>query len=338
MATIPSWVLLVRGDSGKNVRALQCLLNYRNNNKALTVDGSFGPSVYNAVVAFQRSNGLTADGQAGVNTISKLVAVVQQSSSNEAARAAQYLLSKFEPVSIDGIFGAGSVKATKTFQDRMGLRIDGVVDTNVWRYLFGYLDYTLHGQDYWGCEILITAQKTLLKENKPFYQAAERTYGVPWEMLAAIHYRETKLRRGSPNSNGPYQIVKYTYPVGDYTDTQFQNATNDAADYILKKAAEANLSVEDLYDADSVKKVFFYYNGSASVYVKQGENLGYSSAEAQNGEGSPYVMNRANAKRDPTVEPAKSGKTWGQIKSDYSGIVYPANNDYGAFIIYELLH
>ena len=25
MATIPSWVLLVRGDSGKNVRALQCL-------------------------------------------------------------------------------------------------------------------------------------------------------------------------------------------------------------------------------------------------------------------------------------------------------------------------
>lgn len=47
MAAIPSWVLLVRGDSGKNVRALQCLLNYRNNNKALTVDGSFGPSVYN---------------------------------------------------------------------------------------------------------------------------------------------------------------------------------------------------------------------------------------------------------------------------------------------------
>lgn len=101
--------------------------------------------------------------------------------------------------------------------------------------------------------------------------------------------------------------------------------------------AGANLSVEDLYDADSAKKVFFRYNGTASVYIKQAENLGYSSAEAQNGEGSPYVMNRANAKRDPTIEPDKSGKTWGQIKSDYGGIAYPANDDYGAFIIYELL-
>lgn len=337
MATIPSWILLVQGDSGRNVRALQCLLNYRNNNTALTVDGSFGPSVNKAVVAFQKSSGLTADGQAGANTLAKLVASVEKGMVNEAVRAAQYLLSKFEGVSIDGNFGPGTESAAKTFQKKLNLRDSGVIDTDTWRCLLRYQDYTLRGQDYRGQDILTTDQKKRLQENKTFYQATERMYGVPWQMLAAIHYRENKLKRSGPNSDGPYQIVGSNYPVGDYTDEQFQSATNDAACFILKTAAGVNLSVEDLYDSDKVKKVFFRYNGAASVYIKQAENLGYSSAEAQNGEGSPYVMNRANARRDPTVEPAKSGTTWGQIKLDYGKLEFPANSDYGAFIIYELL-
>ena len=45
-------------------------------------------------------------------------------------------------------------------------------------------------------------------------------------------------------------------------------------------------------------------------------------------------MNRADQKRDPTVEPTKSNKTWGQIKKDFSSIEYPANEDYGAFVVY----
>ena len=60
MASIPSWPNLAKGNTGTNIKALQCLLNYRNNNTALAVDGSFGPSVYNAVVAFQKSKGRLA--------------------------------------------------------------------------------------------------------------------------------------------------------------------------------------------------------------------------------------------------------------------------------------
>lgn len=41
MASIPSWPNLSQGNTGKNVSALQCLLNYRNNNTALAVDGSY---------------------------------------------------------------------------------------------------------------------------------------------------------------------------------------------------------------------------------------------------------------------------------------------------------
>lgn len=111
MATAPSWPNLAKGNTGTNVRALQCLLNHRNGNTALTVDGSFGPAVHNAVVAFQQSQGITSNGIAGKDTLSRLVAVVQQGARNEAVRGAQHLLSKFETLDIDGSFGPGCLTA-----------------------------------------------------------------------------------------------------------------------------------------------------------------------------------------------------------------------------------
>ena len=282
MAAIPTWPILVRDDTGPNVRALQCLLNYRNNNTALSVDGSFGPLVYNAVATFQRQNNIYADGQAGATCFVKLVSTVKRGAINSAVRAAQH--------------------------------------------------YTLRGQDYRRHDILTSSQKAALNENKPFYQQAANAYGIPWQMLAAIHYRENKFSRSGPdNRNGPYQISGTNYPVGNYTDAQFQAATNDAAQFIAKTAGNRDLSIRE-----NVKRTFYAYNGMAGEYVTQAQNLGLS-AGAANGEGSPYVMNRADAKRDPTVEPTKSGKTWGQIKRDHQGIEYPATNDYGAYIVYELL-
>ena len=93
MATTPSWPNLAKGNTGTNIKALQCLLNYRNNNTALAVDGSFGPGVYDAVVAFQKSKGITANGIAGTDTLSRLGAVVENGNRYEAVRGAQHLLS-----------------------------------------------------------------------------------------------------------------------------------------------------------------------------------------------------------------------------------------------------
>lgn len=118
MATTPSWPNLAKGNTGTNIKALQCLLNYRNNNTALAVDGSFGPGVYDAVVAFQKSKGITANGIAGKDTLSRLVAVVQNGNRNEAVRGAQHLLSKFESLTTDGSFGPGCLTAVKNFQKR----------------------------------------------------------------------------------------------------------------------------------------------------------------------------------------------------------------------------
>lgn len=187
--------------------------------------------------------------------------------------------------------------------------------------------------DYLGQAMLTSSQVTLLNSNKSFYQNTEAIYGVPWKMLAAIHYREYSLKKAGPrNKNGPYQIWGTSYPVGDYTDAQFQTATDDAAEFIINKVG--NL---DWTKTDNVKRTFFAYNGTASVYKTQAINLGFTQTQANNGEGSPYVMNRADAKRDPSVEPTKSNNTWGQIKTDAGSLPYPANLSYGAFVVYNVL-
>lgn len=181
-------------------------------------------------------------------------------------------------------------------------------------------------------QILTDSQINLLLENRRFYEEAERLHNVPWKILAAIHYRETKLRRYGPdNGDGPYQIWGRNYPIGFYTDSQFQTVTNDAAAFIKEKAGG-----RDLYTShNNVKYVLFAYNGRSSEYIQQALDLGYGQEAANRGEGSPYVMNRYDAYRDPTVEPTKSNRTWGQIKTDNGPIEYPANTDFGAYVIYN---
>ena len=62
---------LYRGSQGDDVRMLQRLLRDLGYNAA--VDGYFGTQTRNAVIQFQKNNGLKADGIAGARTIRKLV-------------------------------------------------------------------------------------------------------------------------------------------------------------------------------------------------------------------------------------------------------------------------
>ncbi|MBE5781694.1 MAG: hypothetical protein E7329_00095 [Clostridiales bacterium] len=66
----PAVTLLKTGDKGDAVKAMQqrlVALGY-----LAAADGIYGPRTYNAVVAFQRRNGLTADGIAGTMTLNRL--------------------------------------------------------------------------------------------------------------------------------------------------------------------------------------------------------------------------------------------------------------------------
>lgn len=186
--------------------------------------------------------------------------------------------------------------------------------------------------DYAGNTILSKAQLGAIQENQHFYQASADKYNIPWQIIAVIHLREHSLERHGPdNGQGPYQFESGGYKIGDYTDEEFQSATDDAAKFIVNKAGG-----KDLANIDNIKDTLFAYNGKGDRYYEQAKNLGFSPAQANIGEGSPYVMNRADAKRDPTVEPTKSNGSWGQYITS-SNFRYPANDDYGAFIQYGVI-
>jgi len=187
------------------------------------------------------------------------------------------------------------------------------------------------GKDYKGQDVFTAAQIQTINENKPVYEEAAKQANIPWQMVAVIHLRESGLRKDNPsNGQGIYQdyaTLNGPYPTGAVDDAEFLRQTVWAANFLKNKASLPGLLATG--DAGQVKDAFFGYNGRAGVYKTQAESLGFTEAY----EGSPYTMNIADEKRDPATNPTG----WGQIKSDGGSIVYPANTDPGAFVMYTAL-
>ena len=192
------------------------------------------------------------------------------------------------------------------------------------------------GTDYKGQPILTDSQKSAISANQSVYEEAANEADIPWQLIAVIHLRESGLGRSNPsNGQGIYQFVNKNggpYPTGAVDDAEFLRQTKLAAQFIKGKASSnltQNRSLTKSASADTIKDTLFSYNGRASVYAEQAARVGFDSA-TQPFEGSPYVMNTADEKRDPAVNTS----SWGQIKHDFGGIEYPANNGYGAYVIY----
>ena len=176
-----------------------------------------------------------------------------------------------------------------------------------------------------------------VKENQPFYEAAAKKYGgFPWQILAVLHIREHGAERSNPgNGQGAYQLYSYTaggtnsnafLPAGEISDAEFTRQT----EIVAKMISDKNI---DFNSEGGIKRFFFEYNGLASAYIAQARDLGYTEKEANWGEGSPYVMNMADEKRDPT-----KNHNWKQIVTDGgSPVNYPANTVPGAYVMYTAL-
>lgn len=130
-----------------------------------------------------------------------------------------------------------------------------------------------------------------LKQNQSVYeQAAEKTK-VPWQLLAAIHYRETDF--STTNSN-MYQITGYSGP------SDFLSQTIAAGNFLQNSSVPANLTnhraplQQSGNDTEEIKDTLYSYNGRAAVYAQQAAQLGFNPA-TQPYEGSPYVMNEFDA-------------------------------------------
>lgn len=195
--------------------------------------------------------------------------------------------------------------------------------------------------DYAGRPIFNTTQLTQISQNQPFYESAAKKADIPWQMIAVIHKNESNLARNNPsNGQGIYQFVNKNggpYPTGPVNDTEFQRQTDLAASFIRGKVPAGKTLTSTNPDIEVVKAAFLGYNGSGgAAYAQQAQRLGFDP-NTQRYEGSPYVMNKFDLKRDPSVEPTKSNRTWGQIKVDFGSIEFPANDFYGAFTSYAAL-
>lgn len=173
------------------------------------------------------------------------------------------------------------------------------------------------------------------------YESVGKAKDVPWQLLAAIHYRETAYGDINPaNGQGLFQFVAEAgkYPAGQVSPENFTEQLNYLADklktdYATRSGdpalASATLTATGT-DPNKIKDIAFSYNGRAGVYAQQARNLGFS----MDADGSPYVMNFFDDKRDPqTAAP----NTWGQVKRDFGSIEYPANNQVGLFTLYVAL-
>ncbi len=152
---------LEEGMSGSAVRALQSRLKTLGYLSG-SVDGDFGSATKTAVIAFQRNNGLTADGKAGTATLNKLYAeeqkkesstkedddsevsstgyvVLREGSEGEAVRKLQQALKKlgYYSGSVDGSFGSGTTSAVQAFQRANDLTVDGAAGPSTQRALYG---------------------------------------------------------------------------------------------------------------------------------------------------------------------------------------------------------
>ncbi len=198
-------------------------------------------------------------------------------------------------------------------------------------------------KNYAGDEVFSSDEMKKIEENKPFYEAAAQKYGFKWQLLAAIHSMENSLKRtNDSNGQGAYQLYSYTnggknsnafLPAGSITDAEFTRQTDIASSFIIQKAKDVGA---DFKTDDGVKKLLFGYNGMSDKYKKKALAMGFSQEEANNGEGSQYVMNRFDARRDPTSN--QMDKNWpGLYVSDLNYSATATSKRFGAYVRYVAL-
>lgn len=128
---------LARGARGDAVKSVQSALVNQGLEVAGGVDGIFGPGTESALKTFQKQQGLHTTGVVDDATAlalgltsSSLLGLTQGNRGNAVKKLQQRLVAAGISVTggVDGIFGQGTHRAVKTFQEQQGHSPTGVVD------------------------------------------------------------------------------------------------------------------------------------------------------------------------------------------------------------------
>lgn len=164
------------------------------------------------------------------------------------------------------------------------------------------------------------------------YETAAQATGVPWQLLAAVHYREANnganadMQAGNP-IGGPYTRYSSAYDRYGYPRSMAESA-EFAARHLIGFArggiVDGRIDVPNP-NPEKIKDTLFSYNGRASVYAQQAADLGFDP-ETQPYEGSPYVMNNYDGRHHRMRI----------ITQDFGGLD-GIDTRFGAFTIYARL-
>jgi peptidoglycan hydrolase-like protein with peptidoglycan-binding domain len=122
----PVWAKLSKGSKGKDVEAVQLLLNVK-------ADGVMGPLTEAALKSFQKSSGLSVDGICGPKTYAKLMPALDNSSKAPLQlRAIQTKLG----CPVTGVYDGATASAIYRMQLAKGVPVKWAIEANTWRAIF----------------------------------------------------------------------------------------------------------------------------------------------------------------------------------------------------------
>lgn len=248
--------VLKQGSTGATVKTVQQKLKNWGYYDG-SVDGIFGSGTRSAVVYFQRTNGLSADGIVGSATAAAMgvslgtssgssstsSGVLKQGSSGEAVKTLQQKLKNwgYYSGSVDGVFGSGTKSAVMYFQRNNGLTADGVVGTKT----AAALGMTIGGSSVSGSSS--TSSDLALLSRVVYGEARGESY-TGQVAVAAVVLNRVK------SSSFPNTIAGVVYQAGAF-DCVADGQINLTPDSTAVKAAQ-----DALNGWDPTYGCLFYYN------------------------------------------------------------------------------
>lgn len=199
--------------------------------------------------------------------------------------------------------------------------------------------------NYAGEPVFVQYQIDNLKKFAPLYKKVSQEYNLPWALIAITHILESGQADTNPsngqglfqaysNMNNPQRVPYYT-ATGKLSEENMLQQMRWAYDDMISAHPELKDAGTNL-DADLVKDIFFAYNGKAAVYINKALAMGFTQEEANHGEGSAYVMNRFDERRDP-ASPNMDPNWPGRFVAD--GVYDPSSTSmgFGGYVQYAAL-